>query len=116
RGRGRVGGGQVGDRYNRCRVPAGKANGPNDGAGSRVRIRGMAAPPDLREFDEKIAQVRRDKESAIDSQDFEKAAALRDKEKQLIEKKDLREKEWKAGDMDAVAEVNEELIAEVLAT
>ena len=76
----------------------------------------MTAPPDLREFDEKIADVRRDKESAIDSQDFEKAAALRDKEKQLIEKKDAREKEWKAGDMDAVAEVNEELIAEVLAT
>ena len=81
-----------------------------------MRIRRMTAPPDLREFDEKIADVRRDKESAIDSQDFEKAAALRDKEKQLIEKKDVREKEWKAGDMDAVAEVNEDLIAEVLAT
>jgi ATP-dependent Clp protease ATP-binding subunit ClpC len=70
----------------------------------------------LREYDEKIAQVRRDKESAIDSQDFEKAAQLRDNEKQLIAKKDAREKEWKAGDMDVVAEVNEELIAEVLAT
>ena len=44
----------------------------------------MTAPPDLREYDEKIAQVRRDKESAIDSQDFEKAAALRDSEHQLI--------------------------------
>ena len=76
----------------------------------------MTAPPDLREFDEKIARVRREKESAIDSQDFEKAAALRDNEKQLIAKKEAREKEWKAGDMDVVAEVNEELIAEVLAT
>jgi len=81
-----------------------------------MRIRRMTAPPDLREFDEKIAQVRRDKESAIDSQDFEKAAALRDTEKQLIAKRGAREKEWKAGDMDVVAEVNEELIAEVLAT
>jgi ATP-dependent Clp protease ATP-binding subunit ClpC len=81
-----------------------------------MRIRRMTAPPDLRDFDEKIADVRRDKESAIDSQDFEKAAALRDTEKQLIEKKDAREKEWKAGDMDTPAEVNEELIAEVLAT
>jgi ATP-dependent Clp protease ATP-binding subunit ClpC len=81
-----------------------------------MRIRRMTAPPDLREYDEKIAQVRRDKESAIDSQDFEKAAQLRDNEKQLIAKKDAREKEWKAGDMDVVAEVNEELIAEVLAT
>src|SRR6266576_3080666 len=87
-----------------------------DEAGSRMRIRRMTAPPDLREYDEKIAQVRRDKESAIDSQDFEKAAALRDKEKQLIAAKDAREKEWKDGDMDVVAEVNEDLIAEVLAT
>src|SRR5215472_5834139 len=76
----------------------------------------MPAPPDLRDFDERIADVRREKESAIDSQDFEKAASLRDKEKQLIDKKDAREKEWKAGDMDTPAEVNDELIAEVLAT
>jgi len=60
--------------------------------------------------------VRREKESAIDEQDFEKAAALRDKEKQLLAQKTHREKEWKAGDMDVVAEVTEELIAEVLAT
>jgi ATP-dependent Clp protease ATP-binding subunit ClpC len=76
----------------------------------------MTAPPDLREYDEKIAGVRREKETAINSQDFDKAGALRDSEKQLIAKKDAREKEWKASDMDAVAEVNEELIAEVLAT
>src|SRR5436189_403321 len=86
-----------------------------DEAGARLRIRRMTAPPDLREFDEKIGGVRRDKESAIDSQDFETAAALRDSQHQLIAKKDAREKEWKAGAMDAVAEVNEELIAEVLA-
>ncbi len=43
-----------------------------------MRIRRMTAPPDLREFDEKIADVRREKESAIDAQDFEKAARLRD--------------------------------------
>jgi ATP-dependent Clp protease ATP-binding subunit ClpC len=80
-----------------------------------MRIRRMTAPPDLREFDEKIANVRREKESAIDSQDFEKAASLRDKEKQLLTAKSQREKEWKSGDMDVVAEVDEELIAEVLA-
>ena len=107
---------QMADRYISDRFLPDKAIDLIDEAGSRMRIRRMTAPPDLREFDEKIADVRRDKESAIDSQDFEKAAALRDKEKQLIEKKDAREKEWKAGDMDAVAEVNEELIAEVLAT
>jgi ATP-dependent Clp protease ATP-binding subunit ClpC len=76
----------------------------------------MTAPPDLREFDERIAAVRREKESAIDAQDFEKAASLRDREKHLLGEKAQREREWKAGDMDVVAEVDEELIAEVLAT
>src|SRR5881392_2664302 len=103
------------DRYVSDRFLPDKAIDLIDEAGSRMRTRRMTAPPDLREFDEKIAQVRREKESAIDSQDFEKAAALRDNEKQLLAKKTAREKEWKAGDMDVVAEVDEELIAEVLA-
>jgi ATP-dependent Clp protease ATP-binding subunit ClpC len=75
----------------------------------------MTAPPDLREFDERIANVRREKESAIDAQDFELAARLRDDEKNLLAEKAQREREWKAGDMDVVAEVDERLIAEVLA-
>src|SRR5205085_511020 len=107
---------QLADRYISDRFLPDKAIDLIDEAGSRMRIRRMTAPPDLREYDEKIAQVRREKESAIDSQDFEKAAALRDNEKQLLAKKASREKEWKAGDMDVVAEVNEEPIAEVLAT
>src|SRR5690606_22454857 len=86
-----------------------------DEAGARMRIRRMTAPPDLREFDEKIAQTRKDKESAIDSQDFERAAQLRDKEKQLLAQRAQREKEWKAGDLDVVSEVDDEQIAEVLA-
>ena len=106
---------QMADRYVSDRFLPDKAIDLIDEAGSRMRIRRMTAPPDLRDYDEKIAGVRREKESAIDSQDFEKAAALRDNEKQLIAKKDGREKEWKAGDMDAVAVVDEELIAEVLA-
>ncbi|MGH3100058.1 MAG: AAA family ATPase, partial [Thermoleophilia bacterium] len=87
-----------------------------DEAGSRMRIRRMTAPPDLREFDGRIADVRRDKESAIDAQDFEKAASLRDSEKNLLNDKARREREWKSGDMDVVAEVDEEQIAEVLAS
>ncbi|TKK90716.1 ATP-dependent Clp protease ATP-binding subunit, partial [Herbidospora galbida] len=104
------------DRYISDRFLPDKAIDLIDEAGSRMRIRRMTAPPDLRDFDEKIANVRRDKESAIDAQDFEKAAALRDNEKQLMLKRERREREWKAGDMDVVAEVTEELIAEVLAT
>src|SRR5881296_2385551 len=71
-----------------------------DEAASRLRIKRMTAPPDLREFDDRIAGIRREKESAIDAQDFEKAASLRDKEKQLLGEKADREKAWKAGDMD----------------
>ncbi|RNL82003.1 ATP-dependent Clp protease ATP-binding subunit [Halostreptopolyspora alba] len=107
---------QLSDRYISDRFLPDKAIDLIDEAGSRMRIRRMTAPPDLREYDDKIASVRHDKESAIDAQDFEKAASLRDDEKQLLNKKAQREKEWKAGDMDVVAEVTEELIAEVLAT
>ncbi len=104
------------DRYISDRFLPDKAIDLIDEAGSRMRIRRMTAPPDLREFDERIAEVRREKESAIDAQDFEKAASLRDREKQLLAQKATREKEWKAGDMDVVAEVDDEQIAEVLAT
>ncbi len=103
------------DRYVNDRFLPDKAIDLIDEAGARLRIRRMTAPPDLREFDEKIANVRREKESAIDAQDFEKAASLRDGEKKLLAAKAEREKQWKAGDMDVVAEVDEELIAEVLA-
>jgi ATP-dependent Clp protease ATP-binding subunit ClpC len=103
------------DRYISDRFLPDKAIDLIDEAGSRMRIRRMTAPPDLREFDERIAEVRREKESAIDAQDFEKAASLRDKEKTLLGEKATREQEWKAGDLDVVAEVDDEQIAEVLA-
>jgi ATP-dependent Clp protease ATP-binding subunit ClpC len=103
------------DRYINDRFLPDKAIDLIDEAGARMRIRRMTAPPDLRDFDEKIAAVRRDKESAIDAQDFERAAKLRDSEKQLLIKKTEREKQWKAGDLDVVAEVDDEQIAEVLA-
>ena len=72
------------DRYINDRFLPDKAIDLIDEAGARMRIRRMTAPPDLREFDEKIADARREKESAIDAQDFEKAARLRDQEKQLV--------------------------------
>jgi ATP-dependent Clp protease ATP-binding subunit ClpC len=103
------------DRYISDRYLPDKAIDLIDEAGARMRIRRMTAPPDLRDFDERIAQVRRDKEGAIDAQDFERAAQLRDKEKQLLGQKSQREKEWKAGDLDVVSEVDDEQIAEVLA-
>jgi ATP-dependent Clp protease ATP-binding subunit ClpC len=102
------------DRYISDRFLPDKAIDLIDEAGSRLRIKRMTAPAELREFDDKIAEARKAKESAIDGQDFEGAAALRDKEKTLIAEKAEAEKNWKATDLDKVTEVDEELIAQVL--
>jgi ATP-dependent Clp protease ATP-binding subunit ClpC len=102
------------DRYISDRFLPDKAIDLIDEAGSRMRIRRMTAPPDVREVDEKIADVRLRKESAIDGQDFEGAASLRDEERQLLEERARREREWKSGEMDILSEVDEEEIAEVL--
>ncbi|MEJ5927659.1 ATP-dependent Clp protease ATP-binding subunit [Corynebacterium sp. H128] len=85
-----------------------------DEAGARMRIKRMTAPEGLREIDERIADVRREKEAAIDAQDFEKAAGLRDKERKLGEERSEKEKQWRSGDLEEIAEVGEEQIAEVL--
>ena len=102
------------DRYVSDRFLPDKAIDLIDEAGSRLRIKRMTAPAELRAFDDKIADARKEKESAIDGQDFEKAASLRDKEKSLITEKHEAEKNWKATDLDKVTEVDEELIAQVL--
>ncbi|MEK6440936.1 ATP-dependent Clp protease ATP-binding subunit [Pseudonocardia sp. T1-2H] len=102
------------DRYISDRFLPDKAIDLIDEAGARMRIRRMTAPPQLREFDEKIANVRRDKELAIDGQDFKRAVQLRNWEKTLLGDKSEWEKQWRAGGLDVVAEVDDEQIAEVL--
>ncbi len=102
------------DRYVSDRFLPDKAIDLIDEAGSRLRIKRMTAPAELREFDDKIAAARKEKESAIDGQDFEKAASFRDLEKTLSTEKSEAEKNWKATDLDKVTEVDEELIAQVL--
>ncbi|MEX2204385.1 MAG: ATP-dependent Clp protease ATP-binding subunit, partial [Actinomycetota bacterium] len=104
------------DRYISDRFLPDKAIDLIDEAGSRMRIRRMTAPPNVREIDEKIAEVRLKKESAIDGQNFELAASLRDEEGQLRQERERRELEWKSGEMDILSEVDEEEIAEVLST
>ena len=102
------------DRYVSDRFLPDKAIDLIDEAGSRLRIKRMTAPAELREFDDKISAARKEKESAIDGQDFEKAASFRDLEKTLSTEKAEAEKNWKATDLDKVTEVDEELIAQVL--
>ncbi len=107
---------QLADRYISDRFLPDKAIDLIDEAGARLRIRRMTAPPDLREFDERIAKVRLEKEAAIDAQDFERAARLRDDERKLLIARSEKEEAWKVGDSDVPAEVGEEEIAEVLSS
>ena len=103
------------DRYISDRYLPDKAIDLIDEAGARLRIHRMTAPPEIREMDDKIDEVRRDKEAAIDAQDFEKAARLRDEEKQLGEKRAQLEADWKSGEGDRIGTVDEDSIAEILA-
>ena len=103
------------DRYISDRYLPDKAIDLIDEAGARLRIHRMTAPPEIREMDEKINETRRDKEAAIDAQDFEKAARLRDEEKQLGEKRAQLEVDWKSGEGDRIGTVDEDAIAEILA-
>ena len=106
---------ELADRYISDRFLPDKAIDLVDEAGARLRIRRMTAPPELRELDEKIAEVRRNKEAAIDDQDFEKAASLRDEESKLAQERKSKEEAWKGGESDEIAEVGDQEIAEVLA-
>ncbi|MBT1003286.1 ATP-dependent Clp protease ATP-binding subunit [Paenarthrobacter sp. DKR-5] len=106
---------QLSERYISDRFLPDKAIDLIDEAGARLRIRRMTAPPELKEIDERIAEIKRQKESAIDAQDFEGAASMRDKEQKLIAERAEKERKWKSGGLDDISEVDEELIAEVLA-
>ncbi|MDQ3955575.1 MAG: ATP-dependent Clp protease ATP-binding subunit [Actinomycetota bacterium] len=114
--RGLVAAANLADRYISDRFLPDKAIDLIDEAGSRLRIRRMSAPPDYRELEERIAETRRSKESAIEAQDFEQAATFRDDEKRLMEERSFKEQEWRTAEGQTLAEVDEEEIAEVLSS
>ena len=103
------------DRYVSDRFLPDKAIDLIDEAGARLRLSILSNPAELREIDDQIALVRTQKETAIEDQDFEKAAGLRDEEKKLADERVRREKEWRKGDVAANGLVDEGIIAEVLA-
>ncbi|MDO5083796.1 ATP-dependent Clp protease ATP-binding subunit [Arachnia propionica] len=102
------------DRYIQDRFLPDKAIDLIDEAGARLRIQRMTAPPDLREFDEQIAKLKMEKDAAIDAQDFEAAARLRDDVTRIQAQRAEKEEAWKQGDSDIPAVVGEEEIAVVL--
>src|SRR5437870_7948142 len=103
------------DRYIQDRHLPDKAIDLIDEAASRLRIRTMSAPPRYRELEEEIEKVRKDKEDAIENQEFEKAASLRDKERKLSQKKRELEENWRQNEAEAEQpEVGEEEIADIV--
>ena len=102
------------DRYISDRFLPDKAIDLIDEAGSKMRIKMMTAPPGIREVEERLKRVRQEKEAAIEAQEFEKAASLRDNEKQVLSEKRGMEEEWLKPDNTRVVEVTEHEIAEVV--
>src|SRR6059036_3122250 len=103
------------DRYIQDRHLPDKAIDLIDEAGSRMRIRTMSAPPRYRELEEEIEKVRKDKEDAIENQEFEKAASLRERERKLSQKKRELEENWRQNEAEAEQpEVGEEEIADIV--
>ena len=103
------------DRYIADRYLPDKAIDLIDEAGSRLRIRRMSTPPDYKAIEEEIGKARKDKELAIEKQNFEQAKKLREKEEELLQRKAAKEQEWRAEGVDLFDVVDEEVIAEVLA-
>ncbi|MEY3290932.1 MAG: hypothetical protein RLY19_1023 [Actinomycetota bacterium] len=102
------------DRYIADRFLPDKAIDLIDEAGSRLRIKRMQTPPDLKDLENRITQVQDAKKKAIEDQGFEEAGRLRDQERALLEEKSAKETEIKASGINLFDEVDEEAIAEVL--
>ena len=102
------------DRYISDRHLPDKAIDLIDEAGSRLRIKRMSTPPDYKELENELGEVVRKKKEAVEAQRFEEAGRLRDREKELLGKKDQKDAEMKASGVDLFDEVDEEAIAEVL--
>ena len=105
---------ELADRYISDRFLPDKAIDLIDEAASRMRIKSMSQPPVYRDLEEEIEETRRAKEAAIEAQEFEKAANLRDKERQLTNKKRELEDEWSSGEGGERPEVGEEEIADIV--
>ncbi len=105
---------ELAERYITERFLPDKAIDLIDEAASRLRIKSMSQPPVYRDLEEEIEETRRAKESSIEAQEFEKAANLRDKERQLTAKKRELEEEWNSGEEGTRPVVGEEEIADIV--
>jgi ATP-dependent Clp protease ATP-binding subunit ClpC len=105
---------ELSERYITARCLPDKAIDVIDEAGARVRLRAMTKPPDLKEIDDEVERLNKEKEEAVANQDFEKAAALRDQADKLRKKKESITREWRDKSRSTDGVVDEEVIAEVV--
>jgi len=105
---------ELSSRYITGRCLPDKAIDVIDEAGARVHLKTMTRPPDLKEIDEEVETLNKDKEDAVVNQDFEKAAALRDQADKLRQKKETITTEWRQKSRETDGVVDEEVIAEVV--
>ena len=105
---------KLSDRYITARYLPDKAIDVMDEAGSRARIKTMTRPPEIKEIEQKIEEIKEKKEEAIKEQDFERAAAMRDEEKQGKENLETSMEEWKAASADNRVVISDEDIMQVI--
>src|SRR5262249_45364728 len=101
-------------RYITARCLPDKAIDVIDEAGARVRLKAMTKPPDLKEIDDEVERLNKEKEEAVANQDFEKAAALRDQADKLKKKKQTITRDWREKSREADGVVDEDVVAEVV--
>ncbi len=105
---------ELSSRYITGRCLPDKAIDVIDEAGARIHLRSMTRPPDLKEIDEQVERLNKEKEEAVANQDFEKAAALRDQADKLKKKKQLLTQEWRERCSGSAGVVDAEVVAEVV--
>ncbi|MBT2217191.1 ATP-dependent protease ATP-binding subunit ClpC [Virgibacillus dakarensis] len=104
------------DRYITDRFLPDKAIDLIDEAGSKVRLRSYTVPPNLKELEQNLEEIRKEKDAAVQSQEFEKAASLRDSEQRLREELETTKNQWKEKQGQESSEVTVEDIAKVVST
>src|SRR4029078_12983835 len=105
---------ELSERYITARCLPDKAIDVIDEEGGRAPLGGAAKPPDLKEIDDEVERLNKEKEEAVANQDFEKAAALRDQADKLKKKKQTITRDWREKSREADGVVDEEVIAEVV--
>jgi len=105
---------ELSNRYITGRCLPDKAIDVIDESGARVHLKSMTRPPDLKEIDEEVERLNREKEEAVANQDFEKAASLRDRADKLKKKKQQITRDWKEKAREADGTVDKDVIAEVV--